>query len=456
MHHDEDTEVYVNGRLIKKVTAFTRDYETFDLYDKAFKTIKQGDNVIAVHCKQTAGGQYIDVGLVTEAAPKDIDLLVKENGREVMSPEEVDHYADLVDQLKLAREKKIPEPGIKVLAVAEKGRAKTYVLGRGNPALQREEVQPGFPQVLGVPDPVIAEPKNGEHDKRRLALANWITSRDNPLTARVMMNRVWQHHFGRGIVPTANDFGKLGEMPTHPELLDWLAVEFMNRGWSVKAMHKLIMTSNAYRMSSADGASGLAKDPANMLFWRMNMRRLTAEEIRDTILAANGTLNLKMYGPSIYTEIPAAVLATASRPDQAWGKSTPEEAARRSVYIHVKRSLVEPFLQTFDLPDTDASCAMRFTTTVPTQALTCLNSDFMHKQASIFASRLRAEAGDNPADQVTLALKLVSGREPTQSEILRGVKVMDDWQTQDGITKEKSLDYFCLIALNLNEFLYLD
>ena len=159
-----------------------------------------------------------------------------------------------------------------------------------------------------------------------------------------MVNRIWQHQFGRGIVPTPNDFGALGRLPTHPKLLDWLASEFINRNWSIKSMQKLIMMSNAYQMSSADNIAALAKDPNNDLFWRFNMRRQTAEEIRDSILHVNGTLNLQMGGPSIYTEIPKEVLASASRPGNAWGRSPDDQKVRRSVYIFVKRSLAPRLL----------------------------------------------------------------------------------------------------------------
>jgi hypothetical protein len=222
----------------------------------------------------------------------------------------------------------------------------------------------------------------------------------------VMMNRLWQHHFGRGIVRSPNNFGQLGDRPTHPELLDWLAREFVAGGWRMKAMHKLIMTSNAYRMSSQNDPQAHAKDPVNDLFWRFDMRRLSAEEIRDSIYAVNGRLNQKMYGPGVFPEISAEVLAGQSRPGEGWGKSPPEEQARRSVYVHVKRSLITPLLSDFDFPDTDGSCAARFATTQPTQALGMLNGDFVRTQAAEFAKRLRREAGNNPTAQVRLALRL--------------------------------------------------
>ncbi len=333
----------------------------------------------------------------------------------------------------------------------------THVLIRGSAHAQGDPVEPGFPQVLGFDDPKIPPAAaEARSSGRRRVLADWLASSQNPLTARVMVNRLWQHHFGRGIVRSSNDFGKLGEKPTHPQLLDWLASEFVSRGWRLKAMHKLIMLSSAYRMASADNTAALARDPTNELFWRLDMRRLTAEEIRDSILAVNGTLNPQMGGPSIYTPIPQEVLAGASMPDKAWGKSPPDQQARRSVYIFVKRSLVEPVLATFDLPDADSTCPVRFATTVPTQSLTMLNSQFMSDQAAALARRLKKEAGDRPEAQITLALQLALQRAPKPHEIQRGIHLMQAWQQQDGLSKDQALQYYCLMVLNLNEFVYLE
>ena len=209
----------------------------------------------------------------------------------------------------------------------------------------------------------------------------------------MVVNRIWQYHFGRGIVRSSNNFGLQGDKPTHPELLDWLADEFLRRGRSMKPLHRLILTSNSYRMSSRSNDKALSLDPINDLFWRFDMRRLTAEEIRDSILALSGTLNLKMYGPGVYTEIPREVLAGQSMPGNGWGTSPFEEQCRRSIYAHVKRSLLTPILESFDTAETDRSTAVRFVTTQPTQALALLNGAFVNKQAALFADRLRREAG---------------------------------------------------------------
>lgn len=333
----------------------------------------------------------------------------------------------------------------------------THVLVRGSPQAPADPVEPGFPSVLGSSDPSIPKPfKDAKSSGRRLALADWIASPANPLTSRVMVNRIWQGHFGRGIVRSASDFGKLGDKPTHPQLLDWLAGQFVSGGWKIKPMHKLIMTSNAYRQSSRGGEPGMTKDPLNDLFWHFDMRRLTAEELHDSILQVNGTLNLKMEGPGIYTQVPEAVLATASRPSAAWGKSPPEDQARRAIYIFRKRSLVEPMLASFDVPEGDTPCPVRFTTTVPTQALTMLNSQFMQRQSAAFARRLTREAGREPAAQVKLGLLLTLGRPPSDAEIARGLNLMSDLKIKDKLSEERCLELFCLMALNLNEFVYLD
>ncbi len=341
----------------------------------------------------------------------------------------------------------------------------TYVLVRGNAHVPRAEkpLSPGFPTVLGFDDPKLKTPEHGKSTGRRLALARWLTSKDNPQTARVMANRIWQHHFGRGIVRTPNDFGQLGESPTHPKLLDWLAVEFMDRGWSIKKMHKLIMLSSTYRMSSKDNEQGIKVDPTNDLFWRFNMRRLTAEELRDSILAVDGTLDPKVGGPSVYPELPIEVIRTSSKFDRRtgfikdgmWQRPKREYEVRRSVYTFVRRSLLSPMMVAFDFADTDNSCAVRFATTVPTQALTMLNSKFMTDHSRLLAKRLRKEAGPKIEDQVKLGLQLVTQRPPNQKEIARGVKLIRDLRS-DGVAEERSLEYFCLVALNLNEFIYLD
>jgi hypothetical protein len=365
-------------------------------------------------------------------------------------------YRELRSEKDKANKVKLP-PVQFALSVKEAGpeAPETYVLVRGNAHAKGKQVEPGFPSVLGAAAPKLSGRARPESSGRRSALAEWITSEDNQLTARVMVNRIWQHHFGRGIVRSPNNFGKLGVPPTHPALLDWLASEFVASGWSIKHMHRLMMTSRTYRMA-ASGGHGQAADPENQLFWRMNPRRLSAEEIRDSILSVSGELNLKAGGPPIYPAIQKDVLHSQSRPGLGWNTSTPHESTRRSVFVHVKRSLGLPILTAFDFADTDSTCPVRFTTTQPTQALTLLNSAFLNQSAASFATRLGREVGTERPVQVARALHLALARQPTDDEVARGVRLIRDLEGDEGLVPDKALQQFCLLVLNLNEFFYID
>jgi hypothetical protein len=339
---------------------------------------------------------------------------------------------------------------VEVMCVAERPRGPAHVLLRGNPALLGPEVGPGVPEVLGGSS---AFP----HDRgKRLVLAEWLTDPRNPRTARVLANRLWQYHFGRGIVPTPNDFGKLGEAATHPELLDWLAAELVAGGWRLKPIHRLIVLSSAYRMSSRATPAELTADPSDRWLWRFPMRRLTAEEVRDAILAVSGELRLKAGGPSVCPPIPREVLAGQSIPGKGWDVSTADEAARRSVFIHVKRSLLVPILATHDAADTDASCPVRYTTTVPTQALGLLNGEFANEQAARLADRLRREAPGDPAAQIRRALRLTAAREPGPDEVRRDLDFLRTLRDRGGLDDRAALTQYSLMVLNANAFFYVD
>ncbi len=383
--------------------------------------------------------------------------LVRARAGKVITNEQADQYAALFEEMKRLRRSK-PAALESALCVKETGvdPEDTFVLVRGNPHVEGEQVDPGFPSVLSPPEPEIEVPVEGQSTGRRMALARWIASPDNPLTARVMVNRIWQHHFGRGIVRSSSDFGFQGTLPTHPQLLDWLASEFVARDWSIKAMHKLVMMSAAYRMSSAFSQQAYDVDPLNDNFWRFDMRRLTAEEIRDSILAVNGTLNRdSMFGPGIFPKLPDEVLQGQSMPGQGWGKSSRQDRNRRSVYIHIKRSLPVPLMASFDVADPDSPCPVRFNTVQPTQALGMINSQFIAEQATAFSKYLKLEVPDDLRGQISLALTRVLQREPTTTEIDRGVAFVNHVHTT-GTDPEQALKQFCLIALNLNEFLFLD
>ena len=384
--------------------------------------------------------------------------LISEKQSNALPADKLEEYVSLKKELaELRRTKLRPLPEALVIRENSADAPETFVLIRGNAHAPGERVEPGYPRALGVPDPVLPEVESGARSSgRRRVLADWIINKDNPLTARVMANRIWQHHFGRGIVRSSSNFGKLGDRPTHPKLLDWLAREFINTGWDIKALHKRIMLSRTYQLSSKGSEAGLRIDPNNDLLWRFDMRRLTAEEIRDSVLYLTGHLNEKMGGPSIYTDVPREVLLTASQPDRAWGTSPDSEKNRRSVYVYVKRSLVEPVLGTFDIADTDSPCAVRFATTVPTQALTMLNNRFFNDQAAAFSERLRLEAGNDRRKQVLRAFSLALSREPEPAELATAVEMIAQLQAEANINAEQALRQFCLMVINLNEFAYLD
>jgi hypothetical protein len=384
--------------------------------------------------------------------------LIAQRAAESLSAELFRQYQDARKELRRLRRRR-SESLPSALTIRENGREapETFILIRGNVHAPGEQVEPGFPAALSDQAPAFPElPESIPSCGRRTALANWIVDARNPLTARVIVNRVWQHHFGRGLVRTSSDFGRYGEAPTHAELLDYLAVELVRHDWQLKWLHHLILTSQTYQMSSADNADGLAADPANNLFWRFDMRRLTAEELRDTVLSVTGMLNMNMGGPSVYSTIPDEVLQSASRPDAAWGQSSPADQSRRSVYVFVKRSISDPVLLAFDAADKDSSCPVRFATTVPTQALTTLNGEFFHEQSELFAARMRREAGDNRQQQVTRALTLALSRQPMVDEVARGMELIEQWQTEDNLPADEALKCFCLLVLNLNELVYVD
>lgn len=386
-------------------------------------------------------------------------LLIERRKGGLLTEKEVNRYRQLTDRRKHLRDN--PPTGMaQALCVKEDvaGMKPTFVLLRGNPSSPGDEVRPGFPSVLSPPEAEIAPIAEGSVTSgRRTALAKWITSPANPLTSRVAVNRLWQFHFGRGIVRTSSDFGFQGSKPTHPELLEWLAAHFVEEGWSMKSMHRLIMNSATWQMSSRGREDALAKDATNDHFWRFDMRRLSAEEVRDSVLWANGTLSAdRMFGPSVYTKIPDEVKAGQSQPGSGWGVSSSEDAARRSIYIHVKRSLLDPLLESFDMADTDQTCPVRFVTTQPTQALGLLNSEFMQEQATLFSEMVAVEHPESLEAQIRLALRRVTQRDPSADEVSRGMQLIETLQTENNLTSEQSRKYFCLVALNLNEFLYLD
>jgi hypothetical protein len=323
----------------------------------------------------------------------------------------------------------------------------THFLIRGDPESKGSLMKPGFVTVATYGNPPVEIPRpDGRTSGRRLALAEWIGSPQNPLSSRVIVNRVWHHHFGRGIVATLDNFGKMGERPTHPELLDWLAVEFTSKGWSLKQLHRLMMTSEAYQMVSAyDHGGNLKADPDNQLLWRYRPQRLDAETIRDAILGASGSLNPEMGGPGFFPHVPEEVLATESKKGRWDNQPDGPDTWRRSVYVYQRRSLPYPMFETFDHPDMNISAGQRNVSTVPTQALTLLNNPFVIKQAELLADRILNEAPNDLARQIDLGYQYALARPPTDLE--RSLAMAS--------VKAGTLSDLTHVLFNMNEFLYM-
>jgi hypothetical protein len=264
-----------------------------------------------------------------------------------------------------------------------------------------------------------------------------------------MVNRIWQWHFGRGIVATPNDFGRQGEPPSHPKLLDWLATEFVARGWSIKAMHRLVMLSNTYRMSDRFDEKNASIDAENRYLWRFNRVRLDAEEVRDAVLACAGTLNAKRGGPPVIPPLAPDEVNALGDITQWPSNLDPREASRRSVYMYSKRTFRLPMLETFDAPDSTLSCSRRDVTNVAPQALALLNNQFMLEQARAFANRLQ-KAGENPEAWVNDGWQIALGRLATADERVKALAMLN------APDRKQALVDFCLMLFNLNEFVYVD
>ncbi len=328
----------------------------------------------------------------------------------------------------------------------------THVLAGGNHQQPRQAVVPGFISALDPNPAALAPVANKKSTGRRTALARWIGSPTNPLTARVVVNRAWQQHFGRGLVETANDFGLAGARPTHPELLDWLAADFVRHGGSLKRLHRLLVTSVAYRQSSLHLAAGEAVDPGNTLLWRQNPRRLSAEQLRDTVLSTAGLLQITAGGPPVWPDLPAEVLQAnpAFLDDnetrtKGWYPSPPLGQYVRSVYLVQKKTLRVPLMEVFDLPENSTSCARRTDSTVAPQALTLLNDPLITTAARALAARVGAVArSGEPAIRETF--RLAFQRSPTPAE-------MSDCQV---LLAQRPLADLCRAILNVNEFVYVD
>jgi hypothetical protein len=386
------------------------------------------------------------------------EALAKYSGKSIFSEEEKARYGELSGKLDIIRARlnrwrphvlgvtQVPGPptGPDVLPV--------HVLIRGDYRQPAEAVEPGFPSAItGNSEPAVLETDRYRQFPTRgwrMTLAKWIASRDNPLTARVMVNRIWQHHFGEGIVRTTSDFGKNGDRPSHPDLLDWLAVQFMDDGWDIKAMHKRIMLSKTYQQSAENPKSYEEKDPENRLLSHFNRHRLEAESIRDSILFVSGRLNPERGGPSMFPPLPED-LADFARYGRTgglmWEPNEKEEDGRRqSVYIFQRRSLPLPMMASFDAIVFSESCERRSSTTTALQALTMMNGNLVHDESEFLARRVEKEAGAERSAQVKRAFEIVLSRPPKTDELDRFTKFSGP------------LDAICRVLLSSNEFLYLE
>lgn len=338
-----------------------------------------------------------------------------------------------IEQLRARRQAMSPDR--RVFAGTFRQPPMTHRLYRGDPMFPREVVAPDVPNVLGS----LQLSVDAEESQRRTALADWIASPDNPLTARVMVNRLWHHHFGTGIVDTPGDFGNMGAKPTHPELLDWLALQFIKHDWSIKDMHRLILHSATFRQNGQTREDGLAVDAQSRLLWRYPARRLEAEPIRDGILYVTGQLDLTMGGPGFSVFKPNDNYVRVYEPREEFGP----EQWRRMIYAHRVRMEKDGVFGAFDRPDAGQVCPERSVSTTAIQALNLFNSSFVAQQSQLLAERLQREAGDDRSRQIDRAFALVLGRQPDEVERAAGVELVD----------RHSLAVFCRVMLNTNEFL---
>jgi len=365
----------------------------------------------------------------------ELDLPVVETSELLsnLAPEQKAQRSRLLDEIAKIKDelKAIPEPP-KVYSAIPKTPAQSFVLERGSVTKRKEEV------ASGALSAVAQLPADLPKDNARLALADWISNPQNPLTARVIVNRVWYYHFGRGLVNTPSDFGLSGDRPSHPELLDWLAVSFMENGWSLKWLHRLILSSQTYQQSSQHNEKAFEVDADNRLLWHMPLRRMDAETLRDTMLAATGNLDLsRRGGPSYLLQKKGDA---GSYIYQALNNDGPE-VWRRSVYRFVVRGGERIMMDSFDCPDPSVATPQRSLSNTPVQALTLMNNSFVLRQADLLAKRAMAES---PQDPALRAYQLLFQREPTSRERELAARFLAD----------QPFDLYCRVLLNSNEFLY--
>ena len=459
---DDAIKVYLNGKQVyaKKVAGAAAADQ-----DKVKLTLKAGRNELLLKIVNGAGPSGFYFKALPTGPPKNILAILniaaeKRNAKQKQAL--LKWYAPFdMDWQKLSaaeqeHQKLHPKQDlVQVFAARQRGRTynfgadtyKVYFLSRGNSNLKTGEASPAFLKLLMFSPnneqqwlSSTAEAGKQQPKPPRVAFADWLTDVDHGagrLLARVIVNRLWQHHFGRGIVSTPSDFGTQGERPTHPELLDYLATELIRAEWSLKPIHNLIMSSAAYMQSGTSNAAGFKVDPDNKLWWRRPSRRMEAEVIRDTMLAVSGTLDKKMFGPG----------------------SLNQQDRRRSVYLKVKRGTLIPVLQLFDAPDALQSIGERTITTVPPQALAMMNSPFIRKLADQFAKRVRPSADKSLVHVVNDAYAVGLCRPPSDDErqlMLAFIESQSKSYGNDAKATNMAVADYCQLMLCLNEFLFVD
>jgi len=428
--------------LKQELEALIKPYKDAYITEKKAALPEYMKQALATPAEDRTDGQKLNVAQIEKTLMGTPETLPNRFSKEAKA-----RY-DKLNQQVAALDKQKPKPLSTSMSITEKSRVPepSYFLHRGS---QKGSVmQPGVLSVVQDSEwPFPAPPEDAKTSHRRAGFAKWLVNRENPLTARVMMNRVWQHHFGEGLVRTPNNFGKMGERPSHPELLDWLSVEFMENGWHLKPIHKKILMSELYQMASDDIEANLSKDPENRLIWRMPRRRVEGEIIRDSILAVAGSLDRTVGGEPVFPYIDPSLFQASSK--RTWNGRPDSDPStwRRSIYVFSKRTIPLPMFEVFDKPDTIGSCARRTRSTVAPQALILMNNSFVAFHAQRFADRIEKESGGNPEKLITLAFEHAYARPPKQSEMERSAKFLA--QGKDALVD------FCQALMNSNEFVYI-
>ena len=450
--------------------AFHDDFVLGPVGSGPFLDDQQGSIIAVFTATQQGEGYGLTVGgddemfstVINPRAEKGNHLAGVINDPELFTDEERSRYEYLTQREKFANQHlKRLQPAAMSLRHSfgppyEPGVPVSRVMIRGEYDNPGEVVEAGFPScITGHQEPaaIRLDPfKRWPTRSRRMALASWIADKNNPLTARVLMNCLWHWHFGRGIVPSPSDFGQLSGGPSHPELLDWLANRFVEENWSIKSMHRLMVNSNTYRQSSLPfDDRAMEIDPDNKLLWRFRRKRLEAEAVRDAVLAVSGRLNPEQNGLPIFPPLPGDVGERVKYSESKWDTQYGPEARKRSIYIYQQRTLAMPFMQVLDALVCDESRPRRRSSVTPLQALAMYNGNLVNEESRYFAERIRSEVGDDVQAQVERAFLLALSRHPTSEESRQIHQLVAKSEPREG-----RLIAMCRVLYNANEFVYVD